>query len=374
MSSGSFGYPISSEDKTNCVTATSSQTRQLQKENAELKDTLKKSQLEIRELKTIIQELKDKNAVLKAKELYDFMPCTFHTHLEQRSGFAMDFRSGVDSQCSTSLNCAWDIIAIALKEFKLTANILQIGYDRSQDADIIKLLKFDPEKKKYPRYPPIFFPGLQKDLSLILCNPALPMVAVYSLASQFTRGLLFGPKSLDENATNAAKGVINGTIGQIWQITKVTPGFMSIALTYLRFMLLPDKEFTSVGAISGIEYEKDCKDLKHFLLSEADSSTVQEIVKFWDKIIFSGITSTNLGGDEGPSTEVTQQANFTTATIATTIATVTEPEHLVQTNEASAQMTMNQQIRDGEADLEIPKNPSGNSSRGKSTAAGKGRG
>jgi hypothetical protein len=227
--------------------------------------TLKKSQLEIGELKTIIQELKDENATLKAKaskgrgrkakgedlseseqikrlgkqwslmvapwvhqsyfkqpcpnidakdpkyfdtgeddrcrviqELYDFVPGTFHTHLEQRSGFAMDvcaryddyipaffanclikFRSGVDSQRSTSLNRARDIVAIALKEFKLTANILQIGYDRSQDADIIKLLKFDPEKKKYPRYPPIFFPGLQRDLSLILRNPALPMVGVF---------------------------------------------------------------------------------------------------------------------------------------------------------------------------------------------------
>jgi hypothetical protein len=168
-------------------------------------------------------------------------------------------------------------------------------------------------------------------------------------------------------------------------------------------VLSPDKEFTSVGAISGIEYEKDCKDLKRFLLSEADSSTVREIVKTWDKIIFSGITTTNLGGDEGdddddddlnfgdlasavrelnlhgnnvagPSTEVAQQANFATATTATTIATVTEPERLVQTNEAGAQMNMNQQIHDGEADLEIPGNPSGNSSRGKSAAAGKGRG
>ncbi|KAH9966392.1 hypothetical protein BJV74DRAFT_799535 [Russula compacta] len=92
--------------------------------------------------------------------------------------------------------------------------------------------------------------------------------AVYSLASQFTRGLLFGPKSLYENATSAAKGVINGTIGQIWQITK------------LHFVLLPDKGFTLVRSISGIEYEKDCKNLKCFLLLEADHSTVQEIVKF----------------------------------------------------------------------------------------------
>jgi hypothetical protein len=38
MSSGSFGYPISSEDETNRVAATSSQSRRLQKENVELKD------------------------------------------------------------------------------------------------------------------------------------------------------------------------------------------------------------------------------------------------------------------------------------------------------------------------------------------------
>ncbi|KAH9955119.1 hypothetical protein BJV74DRAFT_800210, partial [Russula compacta] len=300
------------------------------------------------------------------------------------------FKGGVDSQRSTSLSRARDIAPIALKDFKLTANVLQIGYDRSQDADIIKLMKFEPEKK-YPRYPPIFFPGLDLDLTLILRNPALP---------KFARGLLFGPKSLDENPTNLAKGVINGTLGRIWQITRVTPGFMSIAPTYLRFVLSPDKEFTSVGTTSGIEYENDFKDLKRFLITKADSSMVQGIIQLWEKTIFAGITSADRGGDEGdeeddedlnfenlatavqeldlrenniagPSTE---RASLAMATIDTIIAVAAGPERPAQTNQATAEVATNEQNRASEGDPKVIEQPSGNSSRGRGKGKGRGPG
>ena len=57
------------------------------------------------------------------------------------------------------------------------------------------------------------------------------------------------------------------------------------------FLLSPDKEFTAIGSTSNIEYERDCNDLKRLLVVEADGVTVKAIVKFWDGIVFSGITS-----------------------------------------------------------------------------------
>lgn len=189
----------------------------------------------------------------------------------------------------------------------------------------------------------------------------------------------------------------------------------------MRFVLSPDKEFTAIGATSGIEYEKDFNDLKRFLVTEADSGTVKGIIKFWDQIVFSGITSSVPVGDEGDEEDddddfedlaiavreldlrrdnptagpVGQPASFgmiaaridldeqpVIAVAATTAASTTAgetpadaPERLVRTRRAVAQVTANQPTNgDGEVDLDTGGSGGGSGSRGKGAGRGRGRG
>ena len=84
----------------------------------------------------------------------------------------------------------------------------------------------------------------------------------------------------------------------------------------MHFLLSPDKEFTAIGSNSGIEYERDCNDLKRLLVVEADGATVKGIVKFWDGIVFSGITSSGPVGNESEGDEDDGNDNFEDLAVA----------------------------------------------------------
>ena len=129
------------------------------------------------------------NRLRTIQELYNFVPRSFHIPLEKKSWFGdsvcihsyylllefswqylLKFKAGVDAQRSSSLKRGREIIAIVLKDYKIPADVFQVGYDRSQHPEILKLVKFDPSKKKFDRNPPIFYPGLRRDVNFILRN------------------------------------------------------------------------------------------------------------------------------------------------------------------------------------------------------------
>jgi hypothetical protein len=69
-----------------------------------------------------------------------------------------------------------------------------------------------------------------------------------------------------------------------------------------------------IGAISSIEYERDCLDIKHLLVSEADGSTEKNIMSVWNKIVFVGVMTLVQAVDSKEKED--DEENFVKLTVA----------------------------------------------------------
>jgi hypothetical protein len=60
--------------------------------------------------------------------------------------------------------------------FKLNAKFFEAKYDRSNEPDVLALLKF-PGDAAYPLLPPVFFPDGVRNITKLFCNELLLQVS-----------------------------------------------------------------------------------------------------------------------------------------------------------------------------------------------------
>ncbi|KAH9992999.1 hypothetical protein BJV74DRAFT_884542 [Russula compacta] len=292
MSLGSFGYALDSDEE-HTVSNRSMVSR------AEFDKMQKALQLENGELKITIQNLHKENATLKAAASKGrgrrirgevVSESDEQTTLAKKYcltiGLWVDrFKDGVDSQQSTALNHARTLMPLVLKDYNLPLEYFQAGVDRSTIPEIKTLLGFNDHKKKYSIFPPILYKDCEDDPAGLFLNTSLPMLY---------RGLIFGTSSI--NGKTASKAM-NGTIGRLWGLTRITEGGIAGTAIMICFTLSPDVDFSCIGAKSGIEYEKNFNRYKWLLVTKRDTPQVQAIFKFFNKIVFAGVTITKDSGD-----------------------------------------------------------------------------
>ncbi|KAJ7785122.1 hypothetical protein DFH07DRAFT_763733 [Mycena maculata] len=226
--------------------------------------------------------------------LYEDIPTKFHSLLngQEYAGLAKDFiREHGDGRSSLILTIRKALPAI-LKNPNIDADLLTTaGADRRDDPTLEKLLKF-PNDRKPTLWAPVLFPGSTQDMTQIFTGPAVLKVH---------RVMFFGPSSLIEGRAPApnSNGVRLG-------FQEVTAASISEAAILTRFVLSPDKEWASTGAVSGIDWEEQYKAYHKMLASNMHLPHVRAIFRSVQKFVFAGVKTSSpgtTGSDHDDTTE-----------------------------------------------------------------------
>ncbi|KAJ7450427.1 hypothetical protein FB451DRAFT_1410403 [Mycena latifolia] len=209
--------------------------------------------------------------------LYDHVPAKFHELVDASifPDFADNFIKHLNAGRSSAANTLKAILDGILDDFK-------IGKDRDT------LLYHPGEDTKRPpsSTPPIFYTNLKKNAQTMFLNPVLPMAL---------RGMLFGAGSVRKQGT--AKPQAN-TLGYIWKLDGLTISSICFTLiTILRVLSGTDTLFEEKGKISGIPYLAYFHQYKKLLMKNATTPGVKNILRYWTKIVFQGV-STVVGLDD----------------------------------------------------------------------------
>ncbi|KAJ7257367.1 hypothetical protein C8J57DRAFT_1721190 [Mycena rebaudengoi] len=150
--------------------------------------------------------------------------------------------------------------------------------------DLRDLLYFpgDDRTKKCKGLPPILYPALKKDSTKLFKNRILPLAL---------RCVLYGPTSLDDNAT---KKPSSSMVGCLWKVLKLTEGSMAFTCIALIFVLSGREEkFEENSKLSGIPFQKYFRQYKKLLAvtHEERPAVGRQILKFWNSIVFASVSS-----------------------------------------------------------------------------------
>ncbi|KAJ7078039.1 hypothetical protein B0H15DRAFT_933866 [Mycena belliarum] len=192
-----------------------------------------------------------------------------------------------------------------LKEFGMVKDdILSVARaDRSKDPVLAGLLKF-PGQRKPTCFAPILFPGGVQNMTEVFTGPVVLKVGVIAISNfmnidpvKVHRVMLFGPNSLHEKAKPAAN--CNGIkLG----VKVVTSSSLSAAALLSRFLVSPDKEWASTGAISGINWEADYRAYLELLEYNRHQPHVKRIFKKMHEFVFAGVDlSTDTNAEQSDS-------------------------------------------------------------------------
>ncbi|KAI0002606.1 hypothetical protein BJV74DRAFT_882217 [Russula compacta] len=341
MSLGSFGYPPDSDEETTISSRSVVSC-------ADYDKAQKKFQLEIGELKTALQVLREENATLKAvaskgrgrrargdatseadkqmalakKYCLTVGPWLDRIHIKQpcpeidpTSNDVFSTDEGIRVRMIKEL---YDYLPEKfhdqLQNVNAFGKLLKDGVDSQRSLSLnhartlapiifqdLSLLGFDERKKKYSMWPPILYKDLKEDILGLFFNPILP---------NLYRGLIFGSKSLNGGSVSKA---MNGTIGRLWGTTKITAGGIATTAVMLHFVFSSDVDFSRVGATSKIEYERDFNTYKRLLVTKWTTHQMKALQKFWNSIIFVRITPKDSRVEDSESSDDSEFDNILNA-------------------------------------------------------------
>ncbi|KAJ7728823.1 hypothetical protein DFH07DRAFT_850824 [Mycena maculata] len=215
--------------------------------------------------------------------LYATIPVKFHSLVDAREygGFAKDFIREHGDGRSSLINVIRKNLPLILKDLNVDpALLLTAGADRSKNDTLTSLLCFPG--KKATLYAPVLFPGTTQNMSVCFTGPIVMKVH---------RLMLFGPSSLSEGGKPA-----QNSNGMKLGIQDITATSVSAASILTRFVLSPDKEWASKGAISGTEWEADYRAYHKLLVRNFHLPHVKKIFKKIRAFVFAGITVRSTGG------------------------------------------------------------------------------
>lgn len=201
------------------------------------------------------------------------------------------------------------------------------GADRSKDDAISALLRF-PNDKKSTMWAPLLFPDSTKDMIRVFTGPVVKRVSDYILFFQLSDGdsdkvhrlMYFGPSSLIPGNSLAANS--NGVRLGFREVTESSVSTAAILVCRhlitgiivdpkfkARFVLSPDKEWASKGAISGTEWEKDYRAYHKMLACNRHMPHVKKIFEEIHAFVFTGSVTSSTGdanadGDSGVEDEI----------------------------------------------------------------------
>ncbi|KAJ7509794.1 hypothetical protein B0H11DRAFT_2216670 [Mycena galericulata] len=213
--------------------------------------------------------------------LYQDIPEKFHELLDanQYSNLAKDFVREHGDARSSLLNSIRKALPTILKELNVDFDLLTTaGADRSNNAVLSGLLKF-PTERKPTLYAPVLFPGPNKNMTELFLGPAVKKVH---------RLMYFGPGSLVPGSKPAPN-----SNGVRLSLREVTASSISAEATVTRFVLSPDKEWASKGAISGTEWDQDYRSYHRLLTSNSHLPHVKHIFKTMQEFVFAGLKITS---------------------------------------------------------------------------------
>ncbi|KAJ7464074.1 hypothetical protein FB451DRAFT_1370458 [Mycena latifolia] len=209
--------------------------------------------------------------------LYKHIPDKFHSLVNAQAygDFAKDFIHEHSEGRSSLLNTIRKQLPIILKGYNIDADILvSAAADRSKSDTLTRLLCFP--QKKATLYAPVLFTGTTQNMTECFTGPIVMKVH---------RLMLFGPTSLVQGNKPASN-----SNGMKLGIRSITPMSVSAAATLTRFVLSPDKEWASKGAISGTDWEADCRAYHKLLETNSHLPHVKRIFKLIHNFVFTGVT------------------------------------------------------------------------------------
>ncbi|KAJ7456420.1 hypothetical protein B0H11DRAFT_2321762 [Mycena galericulata] len=212
--------------------------------------------------------------------LYQDIPEKFHELLDanQYSNLAKDFIREHGDARSSLLNSVRKALPTILKGLDVDFDLLTAGADRSNYATLSRLLKF-PTERKPTLYATVLFPGPDQNMTELFLGPVVKKVH---------RLMYFGPGSLVPGSKPASN-----SNGVRLSLKEVTASSISAAATVTRFVLSPDKEWASKGAISGTEWEQDYRTYQKLLTSNSHLPHVKHIFKSIQEFVFAGLKITS---------------------------------------------------------------------------------
>ncbi|KAJ6572705.1 hypothetical protein DFH09DRAFT_1312485 [Mycena vulgaris] len=219
--------------------------------------------------------------------LFQDIPVKFHPLLDSEtySNFSNDFIHEHGEGRSSFVNTLRKTLPTILKDLNVNSDLLTTANaDRSKDPVLAGLLKF-PNEKKPTRFAPVLFPGPAQNMNELFTGPIFLKVH---------RLMYFGPGSLAPGAKPA-----QNSNGIRLAFKEVTSSSISAAGIFTRFVLSPDKEWASKGAISGINWEADYRAYLEQLEYNRHQPHIKKLFKRIHTFVFAGVTlSTNANANE----------------------------------------------------------------------------
>ncbi|KAH9476949.1 hypothetical protein JR316_0010865 [Psilocybe cubensis] len=213
-------------------------------------------------------EMSQLNGVIA--ELFEEIPKDLHGDLKGSPDFRKTFLNGLHSCRRSMIHQLRSTTASQI--FGFSQAFYQVDYDRKNLQQFQNLLKL-PGETRYSKFAPILFPNNQKNMKFIFRSCHL---------AKMLKTVLFGPSSL-----NSKKKPSGRTQGRMWGLSVVTPGSIALMAVWAIFLHSPDREFASVGAISGIPYERWYMHFKSFLMKSAGKPHIQKLFAWWNGWVFS---------------------------------------------------------------------------------------
>ncbi|KAJ6551067.1 hypothetical protein DFH09DRAFT_1086381 [Mycena vulgaris] len=205
--------------------------------------------------------------------LYDWVPGKFH-HLVDATEYS-DFGFNRSQAIIRIKECLPNIL---LQE-NVIASAEAVQYQR-----LLLFAGDDPKVLKIAKFPPIIYAELKSNPTALFMNRIPPLVL---------RAILFGKASLGDNGKQKPIGSL---VGIMWNVKAVTEGSMVFACTICIFVIYwltqsgKVEDFDEVGSTSKISFRQIFMRFLRALKMKAGSPGYSHIIKFWQKIVFHGVT------------------------------------------------------------------------------------
>ncbi|KAJ6591856.1 hypothetical protein DFH09DRAFT_1306566 [Mycena vulgaris] len=213
--------------------------------------------------------------------LYDWVPGKFHHLVDatEYSDFGFNFIHNVNAQRSQAIIRIKECLPNILLQGKVIASAEAVQYQR-----LLLFAGDDPKVLKIAKFPPIIYAELKSNPTALFMNRIPPLVL---------RAILFGKASLGDNGKQKPVGSL---VGIMWNVKAVTEGSMAFACTICIFVIYwltqsgKVEDFDEVGSTSKISFRQIFMRFLRALKMKAGSPGYSRIIKFWQKIVFHGVT------------------------------------------------------------------------------------
>ncbi|KAJ6535370.1 hypothetical protein DFH09DRAFT_1091707 [Mycena vulgaris] len=192
--------------------------------------------------------------------LYDWVPGKFHHLVDttEYSDFGFNFIHNVNAQRSQAIIRIKECLPNILLQEKVIASAEAVQYQR-----LLLFAGDDPKVLKIAKYPPIIYAELKSNPTALFMNRIPPLVL---------RAILFGKASLGDNGKQKPVG--------------------SLCIFIIHWLTHSGKveDFDEVGSTSKISFRQIFMRFLRALKMKAGSPGYCRIIKFWQKIVFHGVT------------------------------------------------------------------------------------